>query len=190
MVFRDIEFALRPGGFALVKGANGSGKSSLLRVLAGLIEPASGRMEWRDFSVGEAVIAERPPLHYIGHLDAVKPPLTIREMLNYWAALRGVGIPSDMDGFGLGKLADTPIRRLSAGQKRRLSLMRLLIDDAPLWLLDEPTTALDEEGQDLLRAHIVRHRVMGGIVIAATHDDFGMSDAQIIAMGGAHEKFR
>jgi heme exporter protein A len=124
-------------------------------------------------------------LHYIGHLDAVKPGLTVSEMLDYWRALRGVGQAETANVWtflGLDKLKDRPVRSLSAGQKRRLSLSRLALDAAPLWLLDEPTTALDVHGQELLRRQIARHRATGGIVVAATHDELNIPDAQSFEM--------
>ena len=122
--------------------------------------------------------AHNARLRYIGHLDAVKPGLTVGEMLGYWRALRGVGFADVLDAFGLRGLVDRPVRSLSAGQKKRLSLTRLMMDDAPLWLLDEASASLDKEGQELLRAQIARHRGADGIVIAATHDEENIQDAQ------------
>ena len=188
LVFRDTSFAVKAGGFVLVTGANGSGKSSLLRLLAGLLPPHDGTILWQNQPVADDTDAHRARTHYIGHLDAVKTGLTVTEMLEYWQNLRGLGatnIPASLSAFGLTKLADRPIRRLSAGQKKRLSLTRLIHDTAPLWLLDEPTTALDNAGQDLLRTQIARHRAAGGIVVAASHDDLQITDAQNIVMTGA-----
>lgn len=187
VVFRDVGFTVESGGFVLLTGANGSGKSSLLRVLAGLIEPASGQVLWQGNTIANDQAAHRQNLHYIGHLDAIKPGVTAREMLDYWRALRGAHNVTQTDvlnAFGLTALIDHPIRRLSAGQKRRLSLTRLILAPAPLWLLDEPTTALDREGQNLLRVQIARHRATGGIVIAATHDQLDVPDAQQVVMAG------
>ena len=184
-------FSARPdslpesGGFVLVTGPNGSGKSTLLRVLAGLITPQTGAVQWQGVEIASDTAAYRASLHYVGHLDAVKPALTVREMLDYWRALRGAGgidLAACLDAFALDKLADRPIRSLSAGQKRRLSLTRLVLDTAPLWLLDEPTTALDANGQNLLLAHIARHRAKGGIVVAATHDELNVPDMQRLTM--------
>lgn len=184
VVFCDTGFSVEPGGFLLVTGANGSGKSTLLRILAGLLPPKSGHIHWRSANIAEDSAAHRARLHYIGHLDAVKPGLIVREMLDYWRALRGAAKNdlASLDAFGLEKLADRPIRSLSAGQKRRLSLTRLVLDTAPLWLLDEPTTALDSEGQSLLIAQIARHRASGGIVVAATHDELAVPDMQRLMM--------
>ncbi len=187
VIFRETGFATNSGGFALIMGANGSGKSSLLRVLAGLIAPAAGCVRWQDSDVAEDPAAHRARVHYIGHLDALKAGLTVREMLDYWRALHGAGqikIEQSLAAFALTSMADRPIRRLSAGQKRRLSLTRLALVEAPLWLLDEPTSALDVTGQALLREVISGHRAKGGIVIAATHDDLNVPDAQVITMAG------
>ena len=188
MVFRQAGFSVEPGGFLLVTGANGSGKSSLLRLLAGLLIPKSGAIQWQGADITADPAAHRARLHYLGHLDAVKPALLVSEMLDYWRALRPCGLfdaTAALQSFALEKLADRSIRSLSAGQKRRLSLTRLLLDDAPLWLLDEPTTALDSQGQELLCAQIARHRARGGIVIAATHDALVIPDMQQFAMDGA-----
>jgi len=184
VVFRDTGFSVESGGFVLVTGVNGSGKSSLLRVLAGLLPPKSGQVQWHGADIAEDNSAHRARLHYIGHLDAVKLSLTVREMLAYWCALRGTAQINlaALDAFALEKLADRPIRSLSAGQKRRLSLTRLALDTAPLWLLDEPTTALDNQSQALLIAQIARHRAGGGIVIAATHDELAIPDMQRLLM--------
>ena len=187
VIFRETGFATGSGGFALVMGANGSGKSSLLRVLAGLIVPAAGAVRWENRDVSEDAAAHRARVHYIGHLDALKAGLTVREMLGYWCALHGAKetkLDQSLNSFALTALADRPIRRLSAGQKRRLSLTRLALVEAPLWLLDEPTSALDVTGQGLLREGIARHRAKGGIVIAATHDDLNVPNVQVITLAG------
>jgi heme exporter protein A len=171
-IFRTIGFTLAAGGFLQVAGDNGSGKSSLLRILAGLLPPASG-------------IMSEIKSCYIGHLDAVKPALTVCEMLYYFAVLQGatLDVTRAASAFGLIPLLDRPVRTLSAGQKRRLSLTRLMINNAPLWLLDEPTTALDTAGRDLLFAVIAQHRAKGGMVIAATHETWPLVNTQHLKMG-------
>lgn len=180
LIFRDIGFALAAGGLLRVTGANGSGKSSLLRVLAGLLPAAEGTLTWHGEPISTDPDAHRERLHYIGHLDAVKPELTGRETLDYWQALHGL---SGMhDPFGLGNLLDKPARILSAGQRRRLALTRLTMGDAPLWLLDEPSASLDAAGMKTLTDMIAMHRAKGGMVIAAMHDALDALDAQTLQM--------
>ena len=182
LVFRSIGFRLTPGALLQVTGANGSGKSSLLRALAGLIPFADGQVLWDGKPVADDTEAHRQRFHYIGHLDALKPELTGAEMLAYWQALRPqTGMGND-DPFGIAPFLNKPIRYLSAGQKRRLTLSRLVLSEAPLWLLDEPTTALDSAGQDLLMQNIATHRAKGGIVIAAVHHLLDAPDVQTLAI--------
>jgi heme exporter protein A len=177
LIFRALSFALRPGDAMLLMGPNGSGKSSLLRLLAGLSRPMSGALEWDGKGIAEDPGGHRARLHFVGHHDAVKPVLTAAEMLYFWGALRASGSPKTQQErarralamFGLGPLALWPCRLLSAGQKKRLGLARLLADGAPLWLLDEPTNGLDAAGVRLLEDCIGVHRKAGGIVVAATH---------------------
>jgi heme exporter protein A len=184
LVFRDISFSLEAGALMLVTGANGSGKSSLLRVLAGLLPAADGAVLWQEEPVATDAEAHRERLHYIGHLDAVKPELTAGETVDYWRALRPSPTRTDsvLDTFRLGALSEKPVRYLSAGQKRRLALTRLMLDDAPLWLLDEPTTVLDQDGQKILSDLITAHRMKGGIAITAMHHALDLPDAHILAM--------
>jgi heme exporter protein A len=182
LVFRDVSFSLKDGDLLLLTGRNGSGKSSLLRVLAGFLTAAEGAISWR----GEP-LTDQKPLHYIGHLDAVKSELTVGEMCDYWRVLRCISPrPSDsaLEFFGLAALINKKILSLSAGQKRRLALTRLLLDDAPLWLLDEPTTSLDHKGQEALAALITAHRAKGGMAILATHRRDEFPDAKNLALDG------
>ena len=182
LVFREVGFCLAPGALLQITGANGSGKSTLLRVLAGLLSRTDGAITWNDQPVGNDAEAHRARVHYIGHLDALKPELTGVEMLAYWQSLRAASAACAADLFGIDAFKNKPVRFLSAGQKRRLALSRLLQDDAPLWLLDEPTTALDENGQARLAAAIAHHRAKGGIVIAAVHHAMNAPDAKNFAM--------
>ena len=181
MIFRDIAFHLSGGSLLQVVGTNGSGKSTLLRVLAGLLPMAGGEVSWQKQSIAAAMDAHRARIHYIGHQDALKPELNAAEMLDYWRALRS-GSSLRADFFGIDTFKQKPTRYLSAGQKRRLTLSRLALDDAPLWLLDEPTTALDSEGQILLTNAIAAHRAAGGIVIAAVHHLIDAPDYQTLSM--------
>jgi heme exporter protein A len=175
-VFAGLSFRLPPGAVLVLTGTNGSGKTSLLRLLAGLTPPAGGRLCWGGLPIGQDPAAHRARLHYIGHQDGIKPGLTPRETLRFWSALRGCDGPdaaaqfeAAIAVFGLEHIADWPCRWLSAGQRRRLALARLSASKAPLWLLDEPTSALDRENQSRLETLIGAHRASGGRVVLTTH---------------------
>jgi heme exporter protein A len=185
LVFAGLDCRLVAGGALLLTGRNGSGKSSLLRVLATLLAPAAGRLLWGAAPVGRNPAGYRAALHYAGHLDAIKPLLTPRETLVFWAALRGNRAPlvdPALQAFGLAPIADFPCRWLSAGQRRRLALARLVADPAPLWLLDEPTAGLDSDGEARLLAAIGRHRRAGGRVAAATHQPLALPGAATVVL--------
>ncbi len=185
LVFAGIDIRLAAGGALLLTGANGSGKSSLLRLLATLLVPADGRLLWGGEPVSRDLPSYRAMLHYVGHLDATKPPLTARETLGFWAALRGTSViaaDAALDRFGLAAVADFPCRWLSAGQRRRLALARLAASPAPIWLLDEPTAGLDSDGEARLAAAIAEHRAAGGRVAVATHQPLVLDDAASIRL--------
>jgi len=170
-VLRSVSLAVPPGGALLLLGANGSGKSTLLRVLAGLKRPDAGAVLW----MGEA--ADPWPVAYLGHQDAVKPGLTAAENLAF-AARTGRGAPRDaLAALDLLPLADLPARLLSAGQKRRLALARLVLSPAPIWLLDEPTLGLDTAAVARLGGLLASHRAGGGVVVTATHLPLPLPDA-------------
>lgn len=172
LVFEGLGFALGPGEALTLRGPNGSGKSTLLRCLAGLLRPAAGAVAWEGRPVADEPEAHRRRLHYVGHQDAVKPPLTVGENLAFWARLHGGhAVAAALAAFGLADLAGYPARLLSAGQRRRLALARLLAWPAPLWLLDEPTAGLDAESVGRFAAAAAEHRAAGGILLLATHDD-------------------
>ncbi len=185
LVFAGLDCRLAAGGALVLTGANGSGKSSLLRLFATLLSPAAGRLLWRGVPVAQDAAGYRSAIHYVGHLDASKPALTPREMLGFWAALRDAPTP-DLDAalaaFGLLAIADWPCRWLSAGQRRRLALARLIAAPAPVWLLDEPTSALDSDGEVRLVAAIAGHRERGGRVVLATHQPVALGEAVTIAL--------
>ena len=178
LVFRDLSLHVSQSGAMVLTGPNGSGKSTLLRLLAGLVRPVAGSLSWS----GEDVFAD-PTEHgrrvaYVGHLDAIKPGLTVVENLRFAAAIsRGRPIAAALEALALAPLADLPARMLSAGQKRRLALSRLLLSGAPLWLLDEPTTGLDTASIEQFGALLRRHREEGGMVVAATHVPLPLGDA-------------
>ena len=186
MVFEGLGFDLAPGGALVLTGPNGSGKTSFLRLVAGLLRPAAGSLAWRGRPVGDDPDALRAELHYVGHLDAVKPLLTVSENLAFWARMRGGGAVTEaLAGFGLTALADVPARFLSSGQRRRVALARLLAAPAALWLLDEPTVGLDSESIEALTTAMAAQRDGGGMVIAATHATLALRDAGDLQFGAA-----
>ena len=178
-VFVGLAFSVAAGSVLLLRGANGSGKSSLLRCMAGLLAPAAGRLTWDDMPVAEDAEAHRRRLRYVGHQDAVKSALTVAEDLVFWQRLHGARDPAAIGAalsrFGIAHLADLPARLLSAGQRRRVALARLLAAPAPLWLLDEPTNALDDDGVERFAAAVGEHRAGGGVVVLAAHGDPGVA---------------
>jgi heme exporter protein A len=179
-LFSGLSFALGVGEALVVTGLNGSGKSSLLRGLAGLLPFAAGRVR---FEGGE--IAEQT--HYLGHLDALKSALTAAENLAFWGGLFGAVAPrveAALARLGLPHVADFPVRALSAGQKRRVALARLLAAPRPLWLIDEPTTALDAGAQDLFAGVMREHLAGGGLIVAATHAPLGLDAARSLRLEG------
>jgi heme exporter protein A len=176
LVFAGLSFQLGAGDALILGGTNGSGKTSLLRLVASLITPAAGRLLWGGAPVADDLAFYRARLAYVGHQDAVKPALTPRETLRFWAALRGLSparaaplVEDALAAFALEAFADWPCRWLSAGQRRRLALARLIAAPAPIWLLDEPTSALDRDNQARLEEVLAAHRAAGGRILLATH---------------------
>lgn len=182
-LFDGLTFALQPGEALVVRGANGAGKSTLLRILAGLLSPADGSIVYGDRD------EQSLPLHFLGHTNAIKSGLTVEQNIRFWAAFAGLGaaegeaaVDAAADAFDLDLLRDLPARYLSAGQKRRLALARLIASPAPLWLLDEPTTALDTRSTSLFEQAVAEHRRMGGVAVIATHQDLSVPDGQFLEM--------
>jgi len=170
----DLTFAVTNAQCLLLRGPNGTGKSTLLLTLAGIVGPLAGAsvLEGADPEAG-------PQLHYCGHRNAINPRLSVRENLAFWAALNGktgLAVQAALDEVGLGHLAALDAGYLSAGQSRRLALARLLVSLRPLWLLDEPSASLDSDGHDLLIRLLDRHLDMGGLAVAATHDPITLPD--------------
>ena len=175
-VFEALSFSVASGRALVVTGRNGAGKSSLLRMIAGLLRIAAGKLTLSGGD-GERSIGEQA--HYLGHLDALKPALSVEENLSFWTTyLDGDGKPPDaLAAVGLESLAHLPAAYLSAGQKRRLSIARLVAVKRPLWLLDEPTSALDTKAQAMLLALMQGHLSGGGLIVAATHLPLGLDGA-------------
>lgn len=175
-LFKDVSFSLAPGEALLLRGPNGSGKSSLLRLLAGFLAPAAGQVTWQGQAIQAEPEAYRAGLTYLGHQDAVQPQTSAEENLIYWARLAGLSAAeaaersgAALEKAGLGRQRRLPGRYLSAGQKRRLGLARLLLRPLPLWLLDEPTNALDAAATTWLGEALAAHRAGGGLVLLASH---------------------
>lgn len=185
-IFSGIGFSVGSGDALLLLGPNGAGKSSLLRIIAGLLRPCAGEivLEGGDH---ERTIGEQA--HYLGHQDALKPALSIAENLRFWTqflgAARGLAPREALEAVGLIELAELPAGYLSAGQRRRLSLARLLCAKRPIWLLDEPSSALDANGQERLLRVMHAHLGEGGIILAATHAPLGLAQPQVLRLGPA-----
>lgn len=192
-VFAGLDFAVETGGALVLTGANGTGKSSLLRLMAGLLPPAAGELVWNDAAVDDEAERHRARIAYLGHLTAAKPLLTPMEDITFWLRFRAprlsraettARVQEALAWSGLASLADMPSRFLSAGQRQRLALARLSAHPtAKLWLLDEPTTGLDAAGVAALAARIALHRARGGMVVAATHHKLDLPQAEDLDLG-------
>jgi heme exporter protein A len=183
-LFTGITFRVDPGEVLLVTGANGTGKTTLLRMLAGLSMPAAGEIRWNGEPVSPFDPEFRGALAYAGHLPALKDDLTAEENLASLVALEGGSVDPEalrdaLDGVALARKRALPARVLSQGQRRRIGLARLSMLGRPLWILDEPTTALDAAGTDLLTRILARHLANRGVVVAATHAPLGLPPARV-----------
>jgi heme exporter protein A len=181
LVFSGVAFQLSPGGALLLAGPNGSGKSTLLRLLAGLLRPDAGQVLWHGADALADLPAHARRIAYLGHQDAIKPGLTVAANLRLFGP--AAGIAAALDTVGLATLADLPARLLSAGQRRRLALARLVLLDRPLWLLDEPTLGLDDASVTRLGTLAAQHRATGGMIVAATHLPLPFPDAAVLRLG-------
>jgi heme exporter protein A len=182
-VFSGLEFATASGEALAVVGPNGSGKTSLLRLIAGLLVLAGGSIELEG---GETELTLPEQTHYLGHRDALKPGLSVEENLTFWRDFLGGGIQDvrrSLVRVGLDHAIHLPAAYLSAGQRRRLSVARLLAVHRPVWLLDEPTNALDSAGQSIFAGLMREHLAGGGLIIAATHAPLGI-EARELRIGG------
>jgi heme exporter protein A len=183
-VFSGISFAIQAGEALVITGPNGAGKSTLLRLLAGLLRPLAGALA---FEGGDPELTLPEQAHYLGHQDALKPALSVTENLDFWVRFlggRSVDLTTPLANVGLAGIAGLPAAYLSAGQRRRLSIARLIAVKRPIWLLDEPTAALDVAAQamlaDLMRAHLAG----GGLIVAAVHGAIGLEKAAELRLGG------
>ncbi|HLO24003.1 MAG TPA: heme ABC exporter ATP-binding protein CcmA [Methyloceanibacter sp.] len=184
LLFEDLSFNLAPGEGLLVTGPNGSGKTSLLRQIVGLLPLAGGTLG----VTGAREDAVLPELcHYVGHANAAKSSLTVAENLTFWADFLGQGrdhLPNALAAFGLRPLADFAAGLLSAGQKRKLALSRLFAAPRPIWLLDEPQVSLDAPSLKLLDGAIGAHLAQGGIAVVASHTPLKTKFAHKLTLGG------
>ncbi len=183
-VFSGVNFVVTAGSALVVTGANGSGKSTLLRIIAGLLPASAGQIDYRgDDTFPESGTA----IHYLGHQNAMKTALTVEENLRFWQSQMGkphLNIPEALDTVGLAEVRRLPFGYLSTGQKRRISIARLLVSFRPIWLLDEPTAGLDKASGEQFTELMKAQTDLGGIIIAATHIPLGI-EAQGLEMGEA-----
>jgi heme exporter protein A len=182
-VFAGLSFTVEAGEALVVLGPNGVGKSSLLRLVAGLVVRSGGAL---SLAGGDPELTIGEQAHYLGHQDALKPSLTVDENLAFWARFLGggEGTQGALAALGLDGLAQLPAGYLSAGQRRRLSIARLIAIKRPLWLLDEPTTALDTAAQARLAELMGQHLAGGGLILAAAHGPIGLEAPKELRLGG------
>ena len=179
-LFSDIGFSVAPGGLLRLRGANGSGKTTLLRTLAGLTRPAAGEVRWRGNAIDETY---RNEMLFIGHAPAVKDELTVAENLIFSCRLSGLKFSEEkikdvLQQLGIRRLADLPARFLSQGQRKRAALARLALSSGvPLWLLDEPFSALDAEGIAQVSVLCDAHLAAGGMLVLTSHQDVAIASA-------------
>jgi heme exporter protein A len=181
LLFEGLNLAADAGAYVEIRGANGSGKTSLLRALAGFLKPRTGKAAIEN--VEESALS----LHYVGHLNGLKGAASVSAHLRYWTGLLGGGCNEErvLAALGLKGVAHAPARTLSQGQARRLALARLLIAPRPLWLLDEPAAGLDSQGRAILSRLIEAHCADGGLALAAVHEPLGPAPRLIVTLGAA-----
>ena len=183
-VFAGVSFSVASGESLTIRGRNGAGKSSLLRMMAGLVRVAGGQLSLEG---GDPELTLGEQAHYLGHLDALKPSLSVEENLRFWSAFLGAAasdLSEPLRAVGLDTLSELPAAYLSAGQRRRLSIARLLTVKRPLWLLDEPTSTLDAAAQVRLGEIMQVHLAGGGIILAATHGPLQLDGARELNLDG------
>lgn len=174
-----LSFAAHASGYVELRGANGSGKTSLLRALAGFLRPTAGRV------LIEADTEPDLALHYLGHLNGLKLAASAGAHARFWKGLFGGSSDPDaaIERVGLTRAIDLPVRALSQGQQRRLAISRLIVAKRPIWLLDEPAAALDSAGREMLLGLLAEHRAVGGLALAAVHEPLGPAPDLTLALG-------
>lgn len=180
LLFESLNFQLKSGQVLLLEGKNGSGKTSLLRILCGFREPDEGSISWEGQALNDSDFYAN--VAYVGHLDGIKKELTVLENLKMSLALSRPGsysIDQALEKVHLAGYDDVLVQSLSAGQKRRLSLARLLITDNHLWILDEPFTSLDREGIKVIETLMHEHVSRGGMIILTSHHDIALSQVDV-----------
>lgn len=189
LIFQDISFEISNGEALVIKGPNGSGKSTLLRVLAGLLPAHSGTAKL--LAAPQPVERLGEAAHYLGHRNAMKRELTVEENLAFWKSFlgdfsdgAGVSIAEAVEVVGLGDIAHLPFGYLSAGQQRRMAMAKLLVSWRPVWILDEPTAALDAAAETMFAGLVTDHLARGGIALAATHQPLGLEGVRELRMTG------
>ena len=184
-VLSGLNFQISDGEILVLTGKNGTGKSTLLRLMSGLLKPHAGQLMWDGESINEDPGAHNRQITYVGHAEAVKPALSVIENVEFWRSVRDQPGSLALDALtsvGIGHLANLPARYLSAGQKRRVALTRALTSGAKLWLLDDPTTALDSDASSAFGATIEAHRRAGGMAVISTHTDLGLNDVRHLSL--------
>jgi heme exporter protein A len=188
VLFSGLNFSVAPGALLHVTGANGSGKTSLLRALCGLLLPTAGEVRWNGENIRGLREEYGRRLAYVGHADALKEDLTAEENLSVACALAGAGVPPEksraaLAAFGLGARAGLPVRALSQGQRRRAALARLALSyTLPLWILDEPFAALDAGAIEVVRTLAGQHLAAGGMLVITSHQDVEITGASQTAI--------
>lgn len=190
LLFSNLSFELAAGEALVVTGRNGTGKSTLLRTVAGLISPETGRVTLTGAGIESGRRAGEAS-HYLGHRNAMKQELTVRENLAFWQTWlgdfpggRGLDIEAAAEAIGLSGITHLPFGYLSAGQQRRFAMAKLLVAYRPIWILDEPTAALDVAADRLFAGLVTRHLEAGGLVLAATHQPLGLAETRQLEMKG------
>lgn len=188
-VFRTLDIILARGHVLQIEGANGSGKTSLLRILAGLLIPAEGAVFWRGTDIRTELRTYCGELCFVGHMDGLKSGLTARENLRFARTLRaspGGCTPDEaLERLGMAAYAGTQVAYLSSGQRRRVALARLLLGAEPLWILDEPFAALDEAGIGRVEALLAAHAACGGLAVVSTHQTLRIAHDRLVLSGGS-----